>query len=331
MNEPTFPRPRVLVSRCMGFARCRWNGLTISDDTVEALTPLVTFAPVCPEVRIGLGVPRDPIRVVLVEGERRLIQPATGRDVTDAMRAFAAECLDLLGDADGVLLKSRSPSCGIKDVKVYATADPTSQVAEKGAGFFGEAVLGRLDRLAVEDEGRLHNFLLRDHFYTKLFALAAFREMHAAREAEGDWGLGPLVAFQARTKSLLLAYHEPVMREMGRVVANHAKRSGREVYARYRALLSEALARPAKYRANINVLMHALGHVSDGLTSEEKAYFLDTLEQYRRGKVPLSVPKTLVRSWAVRFEKPTLTDQTFFAPYPEALVAIHDSGKGRGE
>ncbi|MDY7041890.1 MAG: DUF523 domain-containing protein, partial [Chloroflexota bacterium] len=151
MKVPT--RPRVIVSKCLGFAPCRYNGVTINDAFVQRLQPHVTFLPVCPEMEIGLGAPRDPVRIVLMEDQLRLMQPATGADLTDRMRAFADTFLDSLTGVDGFLLKTRSPSCGTKDVKVYPGDRKVGSVAKK-AGFFGGAVVGRFSHLAVEDEGR---------------------------------------------------------------------------------------------------------------------------------------------------------------------------------
>jgi len=319
----TFTRPRVLVSKCLGFAACRWNGQSISDRFVERLAPHVTFSAVCPEMEIGLGCPRDPIRVVMVEGRRRLLQPATGRDVSDDMHAYAARVLDRAGSLDGFLLKSRSPSCGIKDVKVRHSPQ-NDAVLHRGAGFFGEVVLDRFDSLAIEDEGRLNNFRIREHFLTRLFTQAAFRELRASG------GLGDLVAFHARHKGLLLGYNQTQMRALGRIVANHDHKPLAEVFAAYGEGLAKALDKPPRFTGMINVLMHALGYVSDDLKAEEKAFFLDLLEKYRAGQVPLSVLLALVKSWAVRFGVENLLGQSYLEPYPEALVEITDSGKGRG-
>ena len=171
-----FAKPRVVVSKCLGFAACRYDGAMISDDFVRRLAAHVTFCPVCPEMEIGLGCPRDPIRVVLAGKELRLMQPATGRDVTEAMRQFADSFLGGLGEVDGFLLKSRSPSCGLKDVKVYG--GPAGNMPQSvGRGFFGGAVLDRFPGAAAEDEGRLRNFTLREHFLTRLFVPAEFREV----------------------------------------------------------------------------------------------------------------------------------------------------------
>lgn len=319
----TFEKPRVVVSRCLEFAPCRYNGQALSDAFVRRLMGHVMFCPVCPEMRIGLGVPRDPIRVVSVGGAARLVQPSTGRDVSAEMRQFSESFLESLGEVDGFLLKSRSPSCGIKDVKIYGAPD-SSAPSGKGAGFFGGAVTERFGDLAVEDEGRLNHFVIREHFLTRLFALADYRRV------KGSGEMGDLVSFQGRNKWLLMAYSETAMRSLGRIVANHAKRPAGEVFEAYGPRLRKALARPPRPTAIINVLMHALSHVSDGLAAGEKALLLDLLEGYREGKLPLAAATAVLRAWGVRFQATNLLEQTFLDPYPESLVEITDSGKGRG-
>ena len=317
-----FPRPRVVVSKCLEFDHCRYNGLMISSDVVRALKPLVDFVPVCPEVEIGLGVPREPIRIVVSRGRRALVQPSTGADVTARMKAFAGSFLSSLGDVDGFLLKSRSPSCGIKDVKIFSGIEKQA-ASDKGAGFFGSAVLEAFVGYPVEDEGRMLNFRLREHFLTALYALACYRAVKRAG------AMGALVEFQARNKLLLMSYHQTEMRSLGRIVANPARKKAREVIGEYEEHLRKAFAAPPRYTSNINVLMHALGYFSERLSGREKKFLLDSLEKYRAGRIPLSAPVSIVSSWIARFGEPYLGKQTFFEPYPEALVEITDSGKGR--
>ncbi len=319
----TFAQPQVVVSKCLGFAACRYNGVSLPDPFVEQLRPYVTYLPVCPEVEIGLGVPRDPIRVVLVEDAPRLLQPSTGADMTEAMQTFAQQHFETLHDIDGFVLKGRSPSCGIKDVKRYRGIERGAMSDNKGRGFFGAAVLEHFPHLPVEEEGRLSNFTIREHFLTALFTLADFRAVQAAQT------MRELVRFHSDNKLLLMAYNETRLRVMGPLVANHAQRPVADVIADYAQHLTQALARPPRRTAGINVLMHALGYFSKGLSSQEKAYFLDTLEKYRDQKAPLSVPVSLIGAWIARFNEPYLARQTFFEPYPEALITISDSGKGR--
>ncbi len=321
----TFTTPRVVVSKCLEFASCRWNGMMISSHEVRALKPVVEFIPVCAEVEVGLGVPRKPIRVVERDNELRLVQSETGTDITAEMVNFTETFLDNLEDIDGFILKDRSPSCGNKDVKVYPSTGKVSAIRGNENGFFGGPVVERFGHLAVENEGRLNNFRIREHFFTKLFMLADFRHV------KEDGTMRSLVDFHSRNKLMLLSYNQSVMRDMGRVVANHDKKPVKEVFNDYQELLYRAFAKMPRHTSVINVLMHAMGYFSKELNAAEKAYFLDTMEQYRINRVPLSVCNAILKSWIIRFDEKYLDSQTFFEPYPEQLIEITDSGKGRGQ
>ena len=310
----TFAKPRVVVSKCLEFAPCRYDGAMISNEFVRRLKHHVEFLPVCPEMEIGLGCPRQPIRVIQTAGQRRLVQPATGHDLTNAMDTFASAFLGTLEGVEGFLLKNRSPSCGIKDVKVYARPDAETPLA-KAAGLFGAAVMERFPGAATEDEGRLTNSRLREHWLTNLFLLAEFRAVRARGR------MADMVDFHARSKSILMAYHQTVLRRLGRIVANPRRQPMESVLADYAAMLPLALARPPRPSAIVNVLMHCLGQVSDGLSHDEKAMFLDALEKYRARRLPLSALLAMIKAWAVRFGHEGLIGQSLLEPYPEALVA----------
>jgi uncharacterized protein YbbK (DUF523 family) len=177
-----FARPRIVVSRCIDFDACRYNGQVIRFSLREELEPHVDFAPVCPELEIGLGVPRDPIRILERNG-RRLVQPSTGRDLTGDMRRFSDRHLAAIGEVDGFILKSRSPSCGVHDARVHR--DETSDEASAlGPGMFAERVLDLFPHAAIEDEASLREPDARHRFLTAVFALAATRE--GRRSPPGD-------------------------------------------------------------------------------------------------------------------------------------------------
>jgi uncharacterized protein YbgA (DUF1722 family)/uncharacterized protein YbbK (DUF523 family) len=317
-----FTRPKVFSSRCLGFAACRWNGVTIPDRFVDSLKPHVDFITTCPEADIGLGIPRDPIRIVVGEGGYNLVQFNTKREVSGLMRDFAGKYLDSMERVDGFILKDRSPSCGIKDVKVYPALDK-SNVVEKTSGFFAKEVLERFPNTAIESEARLSNYNIREDFLTKLFTLAEFRDLKARCLMK------ELVRFHAGNKFLLMAYSQKELKTMGQIVANHEKRNPEEVFREYEERLCAAFRHSPTYKANINVIMHAFGYFSKGMSPKERRFFLNSLEEYRREQVPLSVPLGLLRGAIVRFEVDYLAQQTFFEPYPTDLVEITDSGKGR--
>ncbi|MBN1486391.1 MAG: DUF1722 domain-containing protein, partial [Anaerolineae bacterium] len=223
---------------------------------------------------------------------------------------------------DGFILKGRSPSCGIKDVKLYPGPGKVPP-AKKGVGFFGKAVLEHYPTLPVEEEGRLKNYTIREHFLTQLFTMSDFRSV------KEEHSMGALVRFQSDNKLLFMAYNQSRMRMMGRIVANPDKKPVGEILREYEHHLAAALSRPPSHTSGINVLMHALGYFSAELSVEEKGFFLDSLQRYRNHKVPLSVPVNIIGAWIARFGQPYLERQTFFAPYPEELISVSDSGKGR--
>lgn len=169
-----FPRPIVVISKCLELAPCRYDGARVPFDFINRLKPYVKLLPVCPEVEIGLGIPREPIRRVRRGAATVLLQPATGARLTRKMRGFAKDYLAGIEATDGFILKSRSPSCGIRDTKIFPGARAARPLG-KGAGLFAEAVLAKFGHLPIEDEARLASPAVRDHFLTRLFTLAAFR------------------------------------------------------------------------------------------------------------------------------------------------------------
>lgn len=319
-----FPRPRIVVSKCLGFEACRYNGQKIQDQTVELLQPFVEFVPVCPEVEIGLGVPRDTIRLVTTDsGETRLVQPSTDRDLTEPMGRFADSFLDGLGPVDGFVLKNGSPTCGTSAVKVYESAEPSPPV-RKEAGMFAREVLDRFDELAIEDEGRLRNFPIRHHFLTRLFALADLRALGAVERLE----VAELVDFHRRYKHLLMVYHEERMRQLGRIVANPEARSGEELFADYAPLFRRALAAMPSRPTHVNAIMHMYGHFKGQLSQGERDQFHEMIEEFRDHQLPMSALLVLLRSWCARYDYDYLADQRYLNPYPRQLIQMRDSGKG---
>jgi uncharacterized protein YbgA (DUF1722 family)/uncharacterized protein YbbK (DUF523 family) len=289
---------------------------------VKKLEPFVEFLPICPEVEIGLGIPRDPIKLVERNQNLTLVQPSTDKDLTKPMRKFAHAYLKSLKDIDGFVLKYGSPSCGINSAKIYPAKDNPIPI-RKSSGMFTGEVMSMFADLAIEDEGRLTNFRIREYFLTKIFLLARFR----AVKKSGSFS--KLVNFQTDNKLLLMAYSQKHMRELGKVVAYYKKSQFKEAVAKYEECLAGAFKRNAKYTSHINVIMHALGYFKKDISSNEKKYFLKMLERYRDGKVPLSAVLSILQSWIIKYDKEYLHSQTYFNPYPEELIEITDSGKGR--
>jgi uncharacterized protein YbgA (DUF1722 family)/uncharacterized protein YbbK (DUF523 family) len=310
-----FVKPRVVVSKCLEFDHCRYNGDMISSLIVAKLKEYVDFLPVCAEMEIGLGTPRSPVRIILEKGEHRLIQPISGKDVTEDMKAFCADFLDSLGDVDGFILKFRSPSCGLKDIKVYPSVSKSGAIG-KTSGFFGEAVLKRHPFLPIEDEGRLRNGRIKEHFLTKLFIFAAFRKV----KSKGS--IKDLIRFHTENKYLLMAYSQAELRKLGAIVANKEKKTFNELISDYEGHFYSIFTKPPRYTSSINVLMHAFGHFSENISKGEKTLFFDWIQKYMERKISLCPAINTIKSWIVRFEDQYLMHQTFFEPYPEDLLEV---------
>jgi uncharacterized protein YbgA (DUF1722 family)/uncharacterized protein YbbK (DUF523 family) len=315
-----FVKPRVVISKCLGFAHCRYNGLIIADEFVKKLRSYVEFNAVCPEVEIGLGIPRKPVRLVSMKGKLRLIQPATQNDLTEKMNHFTDSFLRELVDVDGFLLKNRSPSCGIKDVKIYPGLAKVASIG-RGAGFFGGTISQKFPYSAVEDEGRLRNVRIREHFLTKLFTIARFRCV------KDSGSFKELVQFHTENKFLLMAYNQKDLRSLGKIAANPEKNIVSKVMNSYQQHFFNAFSRAPSYRSTINVLTHVMGYFKKDLSHREKTFFLESTQKYRDGVIPLSVITSLLNSWKIRFEEDYLMHQTFFEPYPEELMVQADFEK----
>jgi uncharacterized protein YbgA (DUF1722 family)/uncharacterized protein YbbK (DUF523 family) len=311
-----FAQPKILVSKCIEFDSCRYNGQMISSEFVKKLKKFVDFKPVCAEVEIGLGVPRNPIRIVEKNGKLTLIQPETKKDVTKDMINFSNKFLKDL-EIDGVILKSKSPSCGIKDVKIYPTAEKSAPL-RKDKGFFGTAVTDKFPLYPIETEDRLRNHIIKEHFLRRIFTIAEFRKIKKKKS------INELIKFHSKNKFLIMSYNQKELKQIGKIVANQDKKPINEILDEYEKHLKSAFSKSPRCTSNINVLNHTFGYVSKNLKSEEKKLFLKSIDQFREGHIGISVPVSIMKSWIIRFNQPYLGQQSYFSPYPEELIEVED-------
>lgn len=314
-------KPNVFISKCIEQDMCRWNGTLISSQEVRALLPFINVISHCPETELGLGIPRDPIRIEMHDNYQRLVQPNTKKDLTDDMLKYAHKITARFHYLDGFIMKSKSPSCGIREVKVY-TAD-TKAKSSVGTGFFTQVILDRFADLPIEDEGRLTNHKLREHFYTAIFTLARFRTIYQ------NLKMSDLVKFHANHKFLYLAYNQKQMRIMGKITANQAKNDVHIVFDEYYTNLKLVFKNQPRINNILNVWEHIMGFFSEKISATEKAHLLETMDSYLQDQIPGSVITELLYALSVRFNDTYLLEQYFFKPFPKELMTIHDSAKRR--
>ncbi|MXW35644.1 MAG: DUF523 and DUF1722 domain-containing protein [Chloroflexi bacterium] len=288
---------------------------------VETLGQLVEWIPICPEEEAGLGTPREPIRLVR-DADRsdgvRLVS-RSGVRLTGHMRRFARARLRALAKADlsGYILKKDSPSCGMERVKVWTGEDSRSS-ERNGRGVFAAELLRQYPNLPVEEEGRLHDPVLRENFFERVFAYRRLRALFSSR-----WNVGALVQWHTTQKLALMA-HSPVRyRELGRLVAEAREIPRAELGRRYEDEFMAAMRIRATRARHTNALMHAMGHFKRRIDEASRDELLAVLEDYRRGLVPRIVPLTLVRHHARRLEVAYLRDQTYLNPHPKELALLN--------
>ena len=303
-------RPRVGVSSCLLGEEVRFNGghkrfRFLTDE----LDPYVDWVPYCPEVEIGLGTPREPIRLT---AEHRLVNRSGTADHTQAMAA-----LPLPVSLDGYVFKAKSPSCGVRDIPLYR---PDGQASgAHGPGLYAGRIMASFPLLAVEDEGRLSDAGLREAFVERVFAAARLRSLLA-----GAWEPADLVTFHARHKLQLLAHDPARYRSAGQVVAAAgAAAAATATAAAYRELFLAGMAGRATPGRNANALLHAYSRVGRALTPPRRGDLVARIDAYRRGEVPLSVPVALLAHYASGGDLPWLASQTYLAPFPAALRLRH--------
>lgn len=313
------PLLRIGVSACLLGAKVRFDGQHKRDAFLtDGLAPFVTWVSVCPEVEVGMGIPRPPVRLVRGPAGRSLMlaQPDDA-DWTERMEAYADKRALALAreELSGFVLKSKSPSCGMERVKLYDGPEATGAPARTGVGLFARALRRRLPNLPVEEEGRLCDADLRENFLERVFAYARVRDLWRTR-----WTVGTLVAFHTAHKMQLLAHSTEGYRALGRLVAEAKRLPRAELRERYETDFMAVLAKAATPGRHANVLQHMLGHLRPRLDDAGRDELLALIDDYRRRLVPLVVPVTLLRHHVNRLGVPYLAGQTYLEPHPKELM-----------
>jgi len=305
---------RIGVSACVLGQNVRFDGGHKLDHFVrDTLGSFVQFVHVCPELEMGLGVPRESLRLVRIGKSVRMISQS-GVDHTATMKDYARKRCDRLeGEAlCGFIVQKNSPSCGMERVKVYRE---NTMPERNGRGMFTAALMERMPHLPVEEVGRLNDPGLRENFVERVFAYRRLRQMFSGR-----WTVGDLVAFHAREKLLLLSHDRPSYEKLGRLVASAKRRPRAEVADEYQKLMLEALGRLATRGKQTNVLSHISGYFKSLLDDDDRREVREVIESYRNGLVPLIVPITLLRHHVRRHGVDYLAQQTYMDPHPRELM-----------
>ena len=310
----TVSKPKIAISACLMGAEVRFNGgHKESRLCSRTLTEYFDFVPVCPEVAIGLGTPREPIRLVGDPAHPHAIGTVNqAMDVTEPLAAYGQQMAVELNDICGYIFMQKSPSCGLERVKVYhANGAP---VDGGGRGIYARAFCNLHPDLPVEEDGRLNDPVLRENFLTRVFAYSAWQQL--LQEGLSRRGL---TQFHARYKYQLMAHNPAQYKILGNLLGNLGQADANELGPRYFSELMAALKKCATRRTHTNVLQHISGYLKQMISAEDKQEMQHVIGQYRHGIVPLVVPITLLKHHFRQHPDPYIAQQVYLQPHPENL------------
>jgi len=310
-NEETL-RPRIAISSCLLGEPVRYDGGHKRDVFVtETLGRYVDWVPVCPELEVGLGVPRDPLHLNDTGDGVHLIVTKTGEDITRRMSQFAAKRLKEIGrlKLSGYILKSKSPSCGMERVPVYGETGISHKI---GRGVFAAALIAAFPHLPVEEEGRLNDMRLRENFLTRVYAHHRWQQISKAGMTRAR-----LIKFHEMHKFVLMSHSQTGARELGALIGHGASSET------YLNRFAEVMKRLPTRRNHTNVLQHLAGFVKSHLDSHDTRELADVIGRYSRELLPLIVPVTLIRHYATKYDAAYLLDQVYLNPHPHELMLLN--------
>ncbi len=313
MHEPD-PGPKIGISACLLGQKVRYDGGDKKDSfLLDTFGYHVQWTPVCPELEVGMGVPREPVRLVGGLSNPLMIGERSATDWTRTMQRFTERKireLETLGIA-GYILKSRSPSCGLRRVRVYRG----QTLSRRGVGLFAAGLERAMTLLPIEEEEGLHDPRLREHFIERVFAYQRWQALTRQRKSPKR-----LADFHNRHKFLLLAHSEAHYRRLNRLIAAAERLPIGKVYHQYGFQFMAALAVPAAVKKHCQLLRCIAAHFSKRLSSEERQAFKHLLRDFRRRRIPLIVPLTVTRQYLRKYRIADLENQIYFEPAPKELM-----------
>lgn len=306
---------KIGVSSCLLGNEVRYDGgHKRARFLTDILAPFVNFVPVCPEFELGLGVPRETLRLEIKDESTRLVAPGSQTDHTESMTAYAQTRVEELVAEDlcGFVLMKNSPSCGLFRVKRYAGSN---MPIKDGRGLFAAALKERFPIMPIEEDGRLNDPVLRESFLERVYAMARLKELF-----QDGWKRRDLVEHHTKEKLLLMAHSPAAYKKIGQLVGSMHEHSPDELKNLYMEQFMVALEDYASVGRHVNVLQHMVGYFSDELDPRSRDEIHGHIADYQKGIVPILVPLVLIRHWANHFNQAWLTKQSYLEPQPNELM-----------
>jgi uncharacterized protein YbbK (DUF523 family)/uncharacterized protein YbgA (DUF1722 family) len=306
-----YARPIIGISKCLEFDMCRYDGSRINNNFVRNMKKYVDFVPICPEVGIGLGTPRKPIRLVKIDGKKNLYQPSSEKNLTQEMHNFTQKFVASTEVLDGFIFKRDSPTCGISDVRLYHKLG-TDSGYQKTSGMFSEGISVEFPNMVKEDEKRLSNILIREHFLTRIFVLANLRESLKQQSIE------KLFEFYSKSMLLLLCHDEKLTAELGLIFK--IEDDFEIISKKFQKIVYDILSSNVKKTPMIDTFDYMFDFVKSKLSESEQSHYKSLIDEFENDLISHSQISTLLYSWALRYNVKIILEQSLFDPFPKNLL-----------
>ncbi len=317
MDKSVNTEINIGISSCLLGEKVRFDsGHKKNSYITSVLADYFEFRPFCPEVSIGLGIPRETIRLVSIDDTVRCVgTKTTDLDVTDQLRESAEKQKNWHQELCGYILKKDSPSCGMERVKVYKDDMPT----RKGIGLYAERMMQNFPNLPVEEEGRLEDARLRENFIQRVYIYARWKAL-----ASEEISLAKLQSFHAQHKYIFMSHNQLKAKELGALLADTTASDLEALSQRYLTNMMALLKIIATRNNHVNTLQHIQGYLKNHLDTDDKQELRAAIDEYRKGLLPLIVPITLLRHHFRRHPNTYITNSFYMQPHPGELMLLNN-------
>jgi len=314
MNQDT--KITIGISSCLLGEKVRYDGGHKRDAYINnILSRYFDFRPFCPEVSIGLGVPRPTIQLVQVEDKIRCVGTKDDKlDVTDQLCQTANDQACWHKEISGYILKKDSPSCGMERVRLYQGQG----MQRNGTGLYAKRLMENFPHLPVEEEGRLADAVLRENFIQRIFVYFRWQQLVASQPKWKD-----LTEFHARHKYIFMSHNQNKARQLGKLLAENNNADTEALCQRYLADMMSLLRIRATRKNHVNTLLHIQGYLKKYLSASDKQELVEIMEQYRQGYLPLIVPITLLKHHFKHHPDQYILNSYYLTPYPGELMLLN--------
>jgi len=315
---------QIGISACLLGEKVRYDGgHKLQNYITDTLGKFFSFNSFCPEMAIGLGAPRETIRLIQKEEGIRCVGTKTeALDVTEKLLYSAQEQASWHNDLCGYILKKGSPSCGMERVKLYGlNQNDPNQPQMKGVGLYAKVLQKNFPYLPIEEEGRLGDACLRENFIKRVYAYRHWKDIN-----QNVLTIGILTEFHAQYKYVLMSHDQARARALGKHLSNTAlttTASMAELSKTYLAEFMSILKVKASTQNHVNVLQHIQGYLKNEMDKDDKQELSETIDQYRQGYLPLIVPVTLLKHHFRRHPTPYIKNSKYLSPQPSELMLLN--------